>query len=288
MSIRTLGIAGVGLIGGSIGLAAKARGLAQRVIGVGRSSDRLKAAREAGAIDEASLNLVDAARRCDVLYLATPVQTIIQQIRELSNVTDCNLTLTDGGSAKAAIVEAAESLPANIHFVGGHPMAGSEQRGVEAASADLYDGATYVLTPTQSTNAAALTTVRNLAQGLGAEVLEMSAEAHDETVATTSHMPHVLAAALLRVAGEGGESARALTAGSFRDLTRVADSPPELWSDICAVNRQALLASLSHFQKELDRVSGMLQDGNENTLEEWFQEARDIYRTFPVRKERSI
>lgn len=286
MKIGVLGIAGVGLIGGSVGLAAKARGLAGRVIGIGRSVDHLETARRLGAIDEYRLDLQEGAIACDLLYLATPVQTIIAQIAELSALTpDRELVVTDGGSAKVAIVRAAEQLPSGIRFVGGHPMAGSEQSGVEAASAGLYEGATYVVTPVNSTDAKALEMVSELASGLGAHVVTMDPEEHDRSVAAISHLPHILAGALLKTADTRGDTARALAAGSFRDLTRVADSPAVLWRDICAANREPLLAVISEVKGELDRVEQMLSGCDDDGLERWFSEGRRIHESFQMRRE---
>ncbi len=275
--IETLGIAGVGLIGGSIGLAAKSRGLALHVIGIGRNPERLQHAVELGAIDTFTTDFLDGAHRSDLLYLAAPVKTIIQHINLLKSMDDQDLIVTDGGSSKGAIMAASTNLPGRIRFVGGHPMAGSEEGGVGAASADLFDNATYVLTPVERTNAEALERVRSFAVELGANVLLTDPKSHDQAAATTSHLPHIIAGAFMRAASLAGPDVPSFAAGSFRDLTRVADSSPILWRDICATNRTAILKTLEDFKDALKMIESLIsQENQEAELESWFEENRRI------------
>ncbi len=268
--VNTLGIAGVGLIGGSIGLAARANGFAGRVLGIGRSESRLRAALDAGAIDSFTTDFAEGARQSDLLYLAAPVGVIIEQIRGLSNISDVEIVVTDAGSTKAEIVRAASALPPNIRFVGGHPMAGSEESGVEAASDSLFHGAVYALTPDTQTNPAALDTVRALAQAVGARVLLLCAEEHDRAVAITSHLPHIVAGIFVRLAARGGEHMASLTAGSFRDLTRVAGSPSALWGDISITNAGAILDAAREFRDALDEIESLIRAGDAEGTREWF------------------
>ncbi|MEJ5299160.1 MAG: prephenate dehydrogenase/arogenate dehydrogenase family protein [Armatimonadota bacterium] len=274
--VGTLGIAGVGLIGGSVGLAARARGLARHVVGIGRSAERLKLARELGAVDDFTTDLLEGASRCDLLYLATPVLTIIEQLRQLPQLRGHNCVVTDGGSVKGAIVRAAEALPAEMRFVGGHPMAGSEDAGVEVAREDLFEGATYVLTPGDRTDPSATELVRRFAEALGSRVVEMSPETHDRIVACTSHLPHIAAGAFLRVAEAAGPGVRDVRAGSFRDLTRVAASPSTLWRDICCANRGPILDALRQFREALARAEELIAEGTPEEIESWFETGRHL------------
>ncbi len=274
--VGTLGIAGVGLIGGSVGLAARRRGLAERVIGMGRSAERLRLAQELGAIDESTTDLLEGASRCDLVYLATPVMTIIEQLGQLSALRGHSCVVTDGGSVKEAIVKAAADLPPGMRFVGGHPMAGSADAGVEAATETLFEGATYVLTPVDGTGPEALDIVRRFARALGSRVLEMPPRTHDRIVARTSHLPHIAAGAFLRVAAAAGPEVRDVRAGSFRDLTRVAGSPAALWRDICSANREPILAALREFRDALSQAERLIAEGTAEELEEWFEAGRRL------------
>ncbi|MEI6914380.1 MAG: prephenate dehydrogenase/arogenate dehydrogenase family protein [Armatimonadota bacterium] len=286
VNIGTLGIAGVGLIGGSIGLAVKHRGLASKVIGIGRNRERLDMAIGTGAIDEYSLDFLDAAERCDTLYLAAPVLTIIEQLRVLQNVKS-NLLVSDGGSTKGEIVRAADGLPANVKFVGGHPMAGSEENGVEAASANLYSGATYALTPTNQTDPDALKTVCAFAEAIGSDVVIIGADEHDRAVAATSHLPHIIAGAFLQTAETASIQVHRMAAGSFRDITRVSESPPALWRDICITNKAAILSALIDFKESLSAVEQFLHSEDLDSLEKWFAKGKEIHRTFHQGKGRT-
>lgn len=268
--VNTLGIAGVGLIGGSIGLAARANGFAGRVLGIGRSESRLRAAVDAGAIDSYTTDFAEGARQSDLLYLSAPVGVIIEQIRCLSSITDAEIVVTDAGSTKAEIVRAAAALPPNIHFVGGHPMAGSEESGVEAASAGLLQEAAYALTPDSSTTPRALEIVRALAEAAGARVLLIGAEEHDRAVAITSHLPHIVAGIFVRLAARAGEQTARLAAGSFRDLTRVAGSPSALWGDIAITNAGAILEAAREFRDALDEIEDIIRAGDGEGAREWF------------------
>lgn len=283
---KTIAISGVGLIGGSIGLAARHFGLAERIIGIGRSPQKLERAVQLGAIDEFSLDFAEAACRCDLLYLATPVGHIVRELELAGGLAlRDGCIVTDGGSAKAEIVAASAGLGAGAHFVGGHPMAGMEQSGVEYASKDLFQGAAYILTPTDATNPEALLKMRSFALGMGSRVIELAPELHDRLTATSSHLPHVAAGAFLRVAQMAGlDDIRQIAAGSFRDLTRVADSSPGMWKDICLANQKELIKTLDEFSQALDEIRSILQSEDEVALAEWF-EAGQMLRQEILRKE---
>jgi len=266
-------------------MAARSRGLAGRVLGIGRNEERLRLAAELGAIDDYTTDFAAGARACDLLYLATPVFTIIEQIQTLSRLDGCSCVVTDGGSVKQAIVDAARALPDAIRFVGGHPMAGSEEGGVGAASPKLYDGAPYVLTPDETTDTEALALVRALAEGAGARAILMDPETHDRVVARTSHLPHILSSAFLRAAQNAGPEARCVTAGSFRDLTRVADSSPELWRDICCANSTEILQALEDFRASLDTIGELVADCDADGVRRWFEEGRALHDRIVKKKE---
>jgi prephenate dehydrogenase len=255
MKIKILTIVGVGLIGGSIGMAAKRRGLAERVVGVGRQRGSLDKARAVGAIDEGVLDLPDGVHRADVSVFCTPVDQIARQILAVATGCKKGTLLTDAGSTKATIVSDVEChLPQGVTFVGGHPLAGSEKRGPEHADADLFQDRLTVITPTERTDPASVEQTISLWQALGARVRIMTPEEHDRAVAFTSHLPHLLAVAL---AGILPAEYSELTASGFRDTTRVAAGDPEIWSAIFAQNRAAVLDAIARVHgrlKELDQA----------------------------------
>lgn len=236
----------------------------------------MRTALDAGAIDSYTTDFAEGARQCELLYLATPAGVIIEQIRRLSSMTDAEIVVTDAGSTKAEIVRAAAALPPNIHFVGGHPMAGSEESGVEAASAGLFNGAVYALTPDSCTNPAALEIVRALAEAAGARVLLLAADEHDRAVAITSHLPHIVAGIFVRLAARAGEQTAKLTAGSFRDLTRVAGSLSTVWGDISITNAGAILDAAREFRDALHEIEGLIRSGDAEGAMEWFAESSAI------------
>jgi prephenate dehydrogenase len=247
MRLRTLTIVGVGLIGGAIGLAAKKRGLAERIRGVGRDPVKLELARRVGAIDEISLDLATAAADADCVVFCTPVNRIAEQVKLVAACCPPGAILTDAGSTKQAIVEAVAGEP---RFVGAHPLAGSEKKGVEYAHADLFVERWTVLTPTARTLPEAVAGVRSFWEGLGARVRLMTPADHDQALALTSHLPHLVAAAL---AGLLPDDWRDLTAGGFRDTTRIAAGDSEVWTPIFQHNRAAVLAALEQLEQRLQQ-----------------------------------
>jgi prephenate dehydrogenase len=249
MHVNTLTIVGVGLIGGSIGLAAKRRGLARHVRGVGRHQSSLDRAREVGAVDETFLDPDPAIAGADLVVFCTPVDHIADQVLAAAPHYAAGALVTDAGSTKALIVRQLDGrLPKGVAFVGSHPLAGSEKRGPEFADADLFQNRWTVLTPTEQTEPQALDRVQSFWHGLGSRTRVMSPEEHDRALALTSHLPHLLASAL---AGILPDELRGLTASGFRDTTRIAAGDPELWSAIFAHNRPALLAALAAFEQNL-------------------------------------
>jgi len=227
-------IVGVGLIGGSIGLALRAGGW--QVSGTDHDEERTTRARQLGVIDDVGLH-ADA----EITFIATPVRSIAEAARKALAATDG--LVTDVGSVKGPVVAAVD----DPRFVGGHPMAGSEQEGVDGASDDLFEGAVWVLTPTAGTDDVAYARVRTIVSSFGAEVIALPPERHDEFVAVVSHVPHLTAASLMRIADDRADEHAALlrlAAGGFRDMTRIASGHPGIWPDICEENHHAIVAGL--------------------------------------------
>jgi prephenate dehydrogenase len=249
MDIDTLTIVGVGLIGGSIGLAAKRRGLARRVLGVGRQQSSLDEALAVGAIDAAFLDPAAAVHQAQVSVFCTPVDQIAAQVVALAPGCAPGTLLTDAGSTKADIVSGINGkLPDGIAFVGSHPLAGSEKKGPRFASPDLFHGRLTVVTPAAHTPAGAVERTIEFWKGLGARVRVMSPAAHDQALAVTSHLPHLVAAAL---AGVLPAELHELCATGFRDTTRVAAGDPALWSAIFSHNCGSILNALDGMQQRL-------------------------------------
>jgi cyclohexadieny/prephenate dehydrogenase len=272
MSIQTLTIVGVGLIGGSIGLAAKQRGLAKRVLGVGRRQASLQQALMRGAIDEIFLDFPEAVQRADVAVFCTPVDVIAEQVLAAAPRCKPGTVLTDAGSTKAALVRGlAGRLPPHVSFVGSHPLAGSEKRGPEHADANLFNGKLTVITPIAETNGAALEKVSAFWRALGSDVHIMEPEEHDRTLALTSHVPHLVAAALVSLLKS---ELLPLTATGFRDTTRVAAGDPALWTGIMLQNREPVLAGLQLLGKSLDRFREALTRSDRVALDRLLSESK--------------
>ena len=251
MKVTTLTIVGVGLIGGSIGLAAKRRKVAGRVLGAGRRQASLNQALALGAIDESFLDLAAAVHQADVAVFCAPVDQIAEQIIAWAPGCTSGTLLTDAGSTKAEIVRSVEGrLPRGVAFVGSHPLAGSEKRGPEYANGDLFQDRLTIVTQTPATDPSALARTTAFWQALGSRVQVMHPEDHDRALALTSHLPHLVAAAL---AGILPPELQPLTASGFRDTTRVAAGDPTLWTGVFAQNRLAVLDALDRLEVRLSQ-----------------------------------
>jgi len=271
-----LAVIGVGLIGGSFALALRQAGKVTHVVGVGRNRANLDLARERRIIDSTAPDAATAAREADVVLVATPVGQFPAIFAQLK---DSKALITDGGSTKRDVVAAARTaLGANVaQFVPGHPVAGAEKSGAGAAAADLFKGRRVILTPLQENPAASVTQVQALWEACGARVTRLDPQEHDAVLAAVSHLPHLLAYALVHdIAGRGNaEQLFSYAAGGFRDFTRIASSHPEMWRDICIANRDALLAELARYSAQLGLVEKLLQAADASALEKLFSEARD-------------
>ncbi len=274
MTIDTFTIVGVGLIGGSIGLAAKHRGLARHVIGAGRRQATLDRARELGAIDETCLDYGAAVQRADFVVFCTPVDCIVEQVVNAAATCKSGVLLTDAGSTKATIVAGIEGrLPGGVEFIGSHPLAGSEKRGPEFAEAELFQDRLTIVTPTARTPPAAVERISAFWQALGSRVRIMAPEEHDQALAVTSHLPHLLAAAL---AGMLPPELHGLTATGFRDTTRIAAGDPALWTAIFEHNRESLLAALDSVGGRLERFREAIQQRDVVALTELLTQAKQV------------
>ncbi len=282
--INRLTIIGVGLIGGSLARALKAAGACGEVVGYGRREAELQKALELGVIDRAETEIAAAVSGADVVVLCVPVGAMENVLGQLRPHLEAQAILTDVGSTKGSVVEAAKRVFGQLppRFVPGHPIAGTEQSGVEASFAELYQKRRVILTPEAGTDKDALETVRSMWQQAGAEVIDMSVAHHDEVLAATSHLPHLLAFNLVDTLArlEDHDDIFRFAAGGFRDFTRIASSNPQMWHDICLNNRDALLKMVQRFSAELNTLAKAIEEGDSETILATFQRAkcaRDAY-----------
>jgi prephenate dehydrogenase len=272
-------VIGVGLIGGSFALALKAARQATHVVGAGRSAANLQLALERGAIDSIAKEAGAAARDADVVLVAAPVAQFERVFADVASALSAKAIITDAGSTKRDVIAAARrALGAKIaQFVPGHPIAGAEKSGVAAASGELFRNRRVILTPLAENSPATLSRVQSLWQACGARVSRMDADEHDAVLAAVSHLPHVLAFALVHEVASraNAEQLFSLAAGGFRDFTRIASSHPEMWRDICVANRDRLIAELASYQGKLGKMKALLEAGDGAALERLFAEARE-------------
>jgi len=263
-------IAGVGLIGGSLALAGKRAGVFGKVIGLGRGKENLATALRLGVVDEVTSDMAEAARGADLFFVATPVESIAPMILKAAPFLPRGCVITDGGSVKQSIVRRVEAeLPEGLFFAAGHPVAGTEKTGAQAAFADLYKDRFTILTPTPKTSAQALEKVRAMWAATGSKVVIMTPEEHDEAMAVISHLPHLVAFALMDAvaACDPDGKRRAFSAGGLRDTTRIAGSDPVMWRDIFSMNQSLLLQSLTRFQDSLDGLRMSVESGDFGALQ---------------------
>ncbi|MBI5886800.1 MAG: prephenate dehydrogenase/arogenate dehydrogenase family protein [Deltaproteobacteria bacterium] len=271
-------IIGVGLIGGSIAMALRSKGLCGHITGIGRTIENLVTAKKLGVVDSFTQELEDGVKDADLVIVALPVKKTPEVIKRIGAYLKPGAIVTDVGSVKAAIIEAVEpALPQGVHFVGAHPIAGGEQSGVAAASAGLFQGHKCVITPTESTDKAALAAVKKIWQEAGAQVVMMDAEIHDWILASTSHLPHIIIYNLVNAVGDTANRRADLmtySAGGFKDSTRIASSSPEMWSEICGMNKGNIVDAIEGFQKRLETVKKFIQAGDLSSLTREFAKAK--------------
>ena len=275
---RKITIIGVGLLGGSIGLAVKRRKLARQTAGFVRRRASLKDCERAGAVDFATTDLPATVWDADLVILCTPLAQMRSRVREMLPALKRGAIVTDVGSVKASVVRELESLvqKSGAHFVGSHPMAGAEKTGVAAARADLFERTVCVVTPTPKTNRAALKKVEQFWKAIGSCVLELKPEGHDALVSRSSHLPHVVAATLAShvLNPSNPKPQGALCANGFRDTTRIASGSPEMWRDIALANRKNLAKSLNAFIADLRKIEHLVQKGEARAITKFFETAK--------------
>ncbi len=278
--IPRLAIIGVGLIGGSLSLALKDAGAVGKVIGCGRGKPNLEKALELGVVDCYSRDPLEAVKDADVVFLATPVKTLATVTKEILPGLKPGAIVTDGGSVKGEVVKVIEPLmPPGIHFVPGHPIAGTERSGAEAAFPTLYQGKRCILTPTENTDPAALELVEKMWQLAGSNVTKMPLEKHDKILAAISHLPHMVAYSLVNSVGSYDhyeENILEYSAGGFRDFTRIASSDPAMWRDIAETNREALLEMMGQFETFFAELKEDIAEGSGEKLFEFFLRSKQL------------
>jgi prephenate dehydrogenase len=278
MFFARVAVIGVGLIGGSFALALKEKKLCGHVAGAGRSAANLKTALERGAIDSAEAGAASAVRNADLVLVSTPVAQFEEIFREIKDPLKPGALVMDAGSTKRDVVAAARAgLGAKIaQFVPAHPIAGAEHSGAAAANAALFRGRRLVLAPLDENRQQDVETAAGIWGAIGARVSRMTPEAHDQVFAAVSHLPHLLAYALVDDLSARANAAQLFgyAAGGFRDFTRIASSHPEMWRDICVANRDRLLHELHLYEEKLKSIGAMLESGDAAALEKLFAEAR--------------
>jgi prephenate dehydrogenase len=282
--IRRLAVIGVGLIGGSLARALRTTGELDEVVGCGRSVGNLNRALELGVIDRFTHDPAEAVRGADMVFLAVPLGAMARTFSAIKDDLDDDAVVTDGGSVKGSVVADAAAAFGGVppRFVPGHPIAGTEHSGVEASFPELYQNRRIILTPLPETDPDATEKVRAMWESCGARVTCMGVGHHDEVLAATSHLPHMLAFGLVDALSRMRENDEIFryAAGGFRDFTRIASSSPVMWRDICIANREALGALLADFSAEMADLADSIRRGDGDHLLEIFQrakEARDRY-----------
>jgi prephenate dehydrogenase len=257
-------IVGVGLIGGSIGLALRQRGLAERVTGIGRRQTSLRTARRTGAVTNTTIDLCKGVADAELVVVCSPVGRIVEHVRQAAQFCPAGTLITDAGSTKQAIVELLDGkLPRGCRFLGGHPLAGSEKSGPSNAAANLFEGRVAILTPTKNTRAEDFDLLEHFWSSLGSVVVQMAPDEHDRVLSLTSHLPHAVAAAL---AAAVPEACFRFSGTGLLDTTRIAGGDPDLWTQIFSQNRGNMLAALDTFVGHLTALGDALRQGDAEAL----------------------
>jgi prephenate dehydrogenase len=296
MHLNKIVIFGVGLIGGSVALALKKTGVAPKIVGVGRNIENLQTAINLGVIDEAEADIAKAVGDANLVLIATPVAQTQKILEAIIPHLSQSTVVTDAGSTKSDIAQYVMNASKRAknpehflsHFVGGHPIAGAEKSGVTAAKEDLFIGKNVVLTPNEKTSLEAIKLVRELWQTTGANVSEMTAQTHDQIFAAVSHLPHLLAFALVNNLANRPNAKQLFNfaASGFRDFTRIAGSSPEMWRDISLANKTALLNELEAYQAEISALHNLLKNEDSQGLQAMFEQASQARQTWQKEQEK--
>jgi prephenate dehydrogenase len=276
--IRRLSIVGLGLLGGSVAKAARAESLAREIIGVGRRRTSLEPAQADGTVDRITTDLAEGVAGADLVILATPVATLEGQLPAVWEAAADGALITDVGSTKARIVRAAEALAARrpLPFVGGHPMAGSNLSGYAIARADLFRGAIVILTPTDRTGLEPVKRLSEFWEAIGGRIVTLDPATHDRAVAAVSHLPHLVADALVAAVVRMDPQFLEVAARGFKDTTRIAASDPVVWREIFQANREALAEALAAFRLALGDLERLLDSGDAASIEAALEHIRSV------------
>ena len=288
--VKTIYIAGLGLIGASMALGIKRDHPDYEILGYNRSQASRDIALERGMIDRATDDFASFAPLADVIILTLPIKQTLAFIKELANLDlKEGVIISDAGSTKSAIVATAEKYFADkpVRFVGAHPMAGSHKTGAASADVNLFENAYYIFTPSNLTTSDTLEEMKDLLSGLHARFIEIDAEEHDRVTSQISHFPHILASGLMEQTAsyaEEHEMARRFAAGGFRDMTRIAESEPGMWTSILLSNRETIIERIEDFKRRLDEVGQAISKGDENQIWNFFNQAREQRQAMEIHK----
>ena len=275
---KKLTVIGVGLIGGSLAMALRKKGMVGEIVGVGRSIPNLELAAKLDVIDKFTTDPAAGVMGADLVVIATPVASMAEMMKKMAPYLKEGAIVTDVGSVKGVITREAEGLlPTGVHFVGGHPIAGTEESGVCAAFPALFEKHRCILTPTAKTDKEALKKIMEIWEAAGSEVILIDAEKHDSILAAVSHLPHVIAYSLVNTVDDVKdfeESILGYSAGGFRDFTRIASSSPEMWRDICLLNREAIIDMITRFEKSLSRLKGYIKESDGHEIFKEFDKSK--------------
>lgn len=275
---QNIAILGLGLMGASLSLGLKKRGFTGNVLGYARREETRRQALESGVVDEVFADPAEAVKTADVIVVCVPIWSIAKLTEQIVSSLKPGAVVTDVGSTKLKLLHNVASLfeGTRAFFVGSHPIAGSEKTGIQSGNPDLYDGRLTIVCPSVDTPEAAEQAVLNLWAAAGSEVVKMSPEEHDSMLASTSHLPHMIAAALARSVAAGDPAQKADFCGTgFKDTTRVASGSADMWVDIIDTNREALEIELDRFHDELQGLIGILRSGNGDDIRKWLEDAAD-------------
>lgn len=278
---ETMAVIGVGLIGASLAMAARRAGIVGRIVGVGRGRENLDLASRLGIVDACTQKAAEGVREADLVVLATPVMTYENLLSEIAPELRPDAIVTDVGSIKGRVVEQAERLlPDPARFIGAHPIAGTESSGAGAAFPELFEEALCILTPTERSDADVVDRVGSLWRSVGSRVITMQVSDHDRILAAVSHLPHIVAYALIATVEEidAAEQGRVLqySAGGLTDFTRIAASSPEMWRDICIANWESIKKALGAYRRAMDRIEAMAEKGRGEELDALFTRAKGV------------
>ncbi len=275
MNFKRVAIIGVGLIGGSFALSFRKAGFNGRIAGIGRKKENLIRAKDSGIIDEYFTVPIEGVKDADLILLSTPLGQFPKIVKDIRGHIKKGAIVTDVGSVKAEVIKKLEPLiPEGVSFVGGHPIAGKECSGIDAASSELFNKTRCIITPSPNTNREALERILALWNAFGSKTVLMSPDEHDSIFAAVSHLPHVIAYVLINTIMDLDKDILFHGGRSLRDMTRIALSPPELWRDICSSNKENILKSLDHFLSSVSHIERLIERSEWDNLWQEFQKAK--------------